>query len=172
MRIFVRVMLALGILLSFSLEPVAAETMYAKKDRVKVTIKKTPRSKVVTTLGLGEKVEIIKKEKRQYQVKLKNGETGWVFKFKLSASKPRARNRGKSGLSGLTGKSVVVAKESRAGGSIRGLKESTEKYVKDKHINPAHQTSVDKMEQFQVTEQELLVFQEQGGVGAYAGGGQ
>ena len=138
MTISLRIVLILGLLFSFSIESVMAETMYAKKDQVKVTVKKSPTSKVVSTLGLGEKVEVLKKEKRQYQVKLKNGKTGWVFKFKLSGTKPKSTRRGSSALSGLTGKNVVVAKEARAGGSIRGLKESTEEYAQRKQISPAH----------------------------------
>lgn len=148
-----------------------AETMYAKKDRVKVTAEQSPTSKVVATLGLGDEVEVVEKSGRQYQVKLRSGKTGWVFKFKLSDEKPTGK-KGKSSLSGLTGKNIVVAKEARAGGSIRGLKETTEQYAERKQIDPAYRRSVDKMEQFTVTEDELVQFQKEGGVGEYAGGGQ
>ena len=148
-----------------------AETMYAKKSRVKVTAEKSPTSKVIATLNLGDQVEVIKKSGRQYQVKLSSGGTGWVFKFKLSAKKP-AGKKGGSSLSGLTGKNIVVAKEARAGGSIRGLKETTETYAESKKINPAYRRSVDKMEQVVIPDQELARFQQEGGIGEYAGGGQ
>ena len=171
MTITFRIVLFLGLLLGFAIDSVMAETMYAKKDSVKVTVKKSPTSQVVSTLALGEEVEVLKKEKRQYYVKLENGKTGWVFKFKLSGTKPKS-GRGSSALSGLTGKNVVVAKEARAGGSIRGLKESTEEYAKRKQISPAHQQAVDKMEQFQVSPNDLLQFQKEGGVGEFSGGEQ
>lgn len=148
-----------------------AETMYAKKDRVKVTSEKSPKSKVVATLRLGDAVDVLKKSGRQYKVKLGSGATGWVFKFKLSEKKPSGKSGG-SGLSALTGKSTVVAQEARAGGSIRGLKETTEQYAERKHISPVHRRSVDKMEQFVITDEELNRFKQDGGVGEYAGGGQ
>ena len=148
-----------------------AETMYAKKSRVKVTAEKSPTSKVIATLDLGDQVEVLEKSGRQYQVKLSSGAKGWVFKFKLSEDKPSGK-KGGSSLSGLTGKNIVVAKEARAGGSIRGLKETTEHYAESKKINPAYRRSVDKMEQVVIPEQELARFQQEGGIGEYAGGGQ
>ena len=41
-----------------------------------------------------------------------------------------------------------------------------------KKINPEHRRSVDKMEQFVISEDELANFQREGGIGEYAGGGQ
>ncbi|RMH06867.1 MAG: hypothetical protein D6704_06200 [Nitrospirae bacterium] len=148
-----------------------AGTMYAKKDHVRVTVAKSPTSRVVATLKRGEPVAVIKKSGRHYQVKLKNGRTGWVFKFKLTDKKPTAR-RGRGGLSALTGKSMVMAKEARAGGSIRGLKETTQRYVHDKHLDPVYQKAVEAMEQRVISDEELARFQREGGVGEFSGGGQ
>lgn len=148
-----------------------AETMYAKKNGVKVTAEKSPTSKVVGKLNTGDRVEVLKKAGRQYRVKLPNGKTGWVFKFKLSAKKPAGKSGGSS-LSALTGKTTIAARESRSGGSIRGLKETTEQYAQGKNIDPAHRRSVDAMEAFRVSDAELARFQQEGGVGEYSGGGQ
>ena len=147
-----------------------AETMYAKKDRVKVTAEKSPTSPVVATLKVGDQVEVLKKSGRQYQVKLKSGKSGWVFKFKLSDKQPKGTSGGSS-LSGLTGKNVVVAQEARAGGSIRGLKETSKQYADKKQISEADRRSVDKMEQRTVTDEELDQFKKEGQIGEYAGGG-
>lgn len=165
-------LVVVGLIVPLVAGPVFAETMYAKKDRVKVTEEKSPTSKAVGTLHLGDRVQVVKKLKRQYQVKLGNGKTGWVFKFKLTSKKPAGKSRGGSGLSGLAGKRVVMAKEARAGGSIRGLKETTEQYAQRKQISPADKQSVTKMEQLVVSDDELSRFQQEGGVGEYAGGGQ
>ncbi len=148
-----------------------AETMYAKKDGVKVTAEKSPKSQVVGNLNTGDQVEIVKKDGRQYQVKLPNGKSGWVFKFKLSETEP-AEKSGGSSLSGLTGKTTIAARESRSGGSIRGLKETTEQYAQGKNIDPAHRRSVDAMVAFSVSGSELAQFQQAGQVGDYSGGGQ
>ena len=147
----------------------AATTMWAKKDRVKVTAEQSPTSTVVATLRVGDPVQVIQKSGRQYKVKLKNGKSGWVFKFKLSDTQPE-KAAGGSGLSGLAGDNTVVAQEARAGGSIRGLKETTEQYAEKKHISEADRRSVEKMEQRTVTDDELDKFKRDGQVGEYAGG--
>ncbi|MEC4675083.1 MAG: SH3 domain-containing protein [Nitrospirota bacterium] len=149
-----------------------AETMYAKRGGTKVTAAPSPTSKVVGTLNVGDRVQVLKKDGRKYQVKLSNGRTGWVFKFKLTASKPAGKSKGGSGLSALTGRSTIAAREARAGGSIRGLKETTANYAKGKHIDPAHQRAVDDMEARVVTIAELAAFQREGGLGEYSGGAQ
>ena len=149
-----------------------AATMYAKTGGVKVTVKPSPTSAVVGTLNQGDPVQVLKKEGRKLQVKLSNGKTGWVFQFKLADSKPAKSSGGRSALSGLTGKNTIAAREARSGGSIRGLKETTANYAKDKHIDPSYQRAVDDMEAFIVTTDELAAFQREGGVGEYSGGVQ
>jgi len=167
-------LILLSLTLAFIMMPVLshAETMYAKRGGTKVTLAPSPTSKVVGTLNVGDRVQVLKKDGRKYQVKLANGRTGWVFKFKLTASKPAGKSRGRSGLSALTGRSAISAREARAGGSIRGLKETTANYAKGKRIDPVYQQAVDKMEARVVSADELSAFQRQGGIGEYSGGAQ
>jgi len=147
-----------------------AATLYAKQNDVKVTAEKSPTSAVVTMLTLGEPVTVLSKAGRLAKVKTAKGKTGWVFTFRLSSTKPSAK--GGSGLSGLTGKRQIAARESRAGGSIRGLKESTEQYAKDKQIKQEHRDAVDRMEAFSVTSDELMKFKKAGNLGEFSGGAQ
>ena len=150
--------------------PAWASTSFAKQDGVKITAKKSPRSKVLTTLKLGDAVTVLSVEGRMAKVKTTKGKTGWVFKFRLSPKKPTAR--GSSGLFGLKGRKKIAARESRAGGSIRGLKESTEQYAKDKHIGQEHQDAVDRMEALVIPPDELLEFKKAGHLGEFSGGAQ
>lgn len=147
-----------------------AATLYAKQDGVKITTEKSPTSKVVTKLKLGESVTVLSKAGRLAKVKTAKGKTGWVFTFRLSATKPKGKSG--SGLSGLTGRRKIAARESRAGGSIRGLKESTEQYAKDKKIKQEHRDAVDRMEAFSVTANELMKFKKAGNLGEFSGGAQ
>lgn len=149
-----------------------AATMYAKRDGTKVTSQPSPTSGVVGHLNTGDAVQVLKKDGRKLQVKLPNGKVGWVFEFKLTDDKPSKSSGGSSVLSGLTGKSTIAAREARAGGSIRGLKETTANYAKGKHIDPAFQRAVDDMEARVVTREELLAFQREGGIGEFSGGAQ
>ena len=169
MSITVRIFFFSLLLLGFSAGNLFAETLYAKKDRVKVTAEKSPTSPVVAMLSLGDQVEVIEKSGRLYKVNLISGKTGWVFKFKLSEKQPEAKQGGSS-LAGLTGESTVVAQEARAGGSIRGLKETTEQYADKKHISDADRRSVEKMEQRTVPDDEMDQFKKDGRIGEYGGG--
>ena len=146
-----------------------AASLFAKQDGVKVTAEKSPTSKVLTTLNLGDAVTVLSVEGRLAKVKTIKGKTGWVFKFRLSTEKPSTRSG--SGLSGLTGRKFA-ARESRAGGSIRGLKESTEQYAKTRHIKQEHQDAVDRMEAFLISPIELMEFKKAGNLGEFSGGVQ
>lgn len=146
-----------------------AEVWYAKQDGVKITAEKSPLSKVVATLRLGDQVQVLEKSGRHYRIKTAGGKTGWVFKFKLSESKGSAKESGDL-LAGLTGESRIAAREARAGGSIRGLKEIPERYATNKQIDPAHKDAVERMERRTIARDELLEFQRQGRVGEFGGG--
>ena len=145
-----------------------AATLYAKQEKVKVTAKPSPTSALITTLKLGEAVTVLAEKGRSVKVKTAKEKVGWVFKFRLASKKPSARSG--SLLSGLTGRRTIAARESRAGGSIRGLKESTQEYAKQKQIKPEHQEAVDKMEAFVLSPEELTLFKRNGQLGEFAGG--
>lgn len=148
-----------------------AGTMYSKKNGVKVTVNKSPLSKVVGNLRLGDAVKVLGISGRHAKVQLSSGKTGWVFKFKLSDKKVKTR-RGRSALSILSGEERIAARESRSGGSIRGLKEVSETYAKGHQIAPMHKEAVDRMEQLRIPQEELLRFQQEGQIGEFSGGGQ
>ena len=163
--------IAIGLLtFALCLLPMAgwAATLYAKQEKVKVTAKPSPTSALIATLKLGEAVTVLSEKGRSVKVKTAKKKVGWVFKFRLASKKPNARSG--SRLSGLTGRRTIAARESRAGGSIRGLKESTQAYAKQKQIKPEHQKAVDKMEAFVLSPEELTAFKRNGQLGEFAGG--
>lgn len=147
-----------------------AATLYAKQDDVKVTAEKSPTSAVIATLALGDAVTVLAEDGRLAKVKAANGKTGWVFKFRLAEEKPSSG--GGLGLSGLMGKKTIAARESQAGGSIRGLKESTEQYAKAKQIKQEHRDAVDRMEAFSIAPDEWMQFKKTGNLGEFSGGVQ
>ena len=147
-----------------------ATTYYAKKNGVKITAEKSPTSAIIATLQLGDAVTVLAEKGRLLKVKTANKKVGWVFKFRLAKEKPASRSG--SRLSGLTGRRRIAARESRAGGSIRGLKEATEQYAKQKHIKPEYQQAVDKMEEFVIGPEEFEQFKKNGHLGEFAGGVQ
>jgi len=76
-----RILIVAVLFVGFTAGNVLAETMWAKKDRVKVTTQKSPTSAVVAILRVGDRVQVVQKSGRQYRVKLRNGKSGWVFIF-------------------------------------------------------------------------------------------
>ena len=73
-------------------------------------------------------------------------------------------------LSGLTGETRIAAREASTGGSIRGLKETSEHYAETKQIDPASRNAVQKMEDRAISREDLLKFQREGSVGEFSGG--
>jgi uncharacterized protein YgiM (DUF1202 family) len=147
-----------------------ASSLFAKQDGINVTADKVPTSAVVATLKLGEEVTVLSEEGRLVNVKTAAGKTGWVFKFRLTEEKPSTG--GGLGLSGLTGQTTIAAREARAGGSIRGLKESTEQYAKTKDIQQEHRDAVDRMTAYSISAEELMQFKKTGNLGEFLGGAQ
>ncbi len=162
----VLVMLTLGPLL---LIPAAlfAQTMYVSRDEVKVTEEKSPTSKVVETLRRGTQVQVIEKSDRHVKIQAPSGKTGWVFKFTLSDQK--VGGGGGNLLSVVTGDTRIAAREAGTGGSIRGLKETSERYATAKHVDQASKEAVQRMEDRVISREELLRFQQEGSVGEFAG---
>ena len=96
------------------------EIWYVTGGSVNVTKEKSPVSEIVKTLKHGEQVKVLDKGRSYYQVKVGKERVGWVAKSKLSQDKPAARTEASSRLAQVKGKSSILPKESRTGGSIRG----------------------------------------------------
>ena len=161
--------ISVGLMLLLAPENLFAQTMYINKDGVKVTQEESPMSRVVETLRLGDQVRIVEKSARHYKIRTASGKTGWVFKFKLS-EKEVVGGGGGDALSALTGESRVAAREAGTAGSIRGLKETSERYAKTKQFDPASKDAVERMEDRTISRDDLLKFQREGSVGEFSGG--
>ncbi|MCP9447981.1 MAG: SH3 domain-containing protein [Nitrospira sp.] len=164
---FALVIFMLGILVTLSPAILLAQTMYISRDEVKMTEEKSPTSKVVETLRRGTQVRVIEKSDRHFKVQTPSGKTGWVFKFTLSNQK--AGGGGSDLLSVVTGDTRIAAREAGTGGSIRGLKETSERYATTKHVDQAAKDAVQRMEDRVIPRDELLKFQREGSVGEFSG---
>lgn len=162
--------MTVGLVLLLTPGLLAAQTMYIGKDEVKVTEDKSPMSRVVDTLRLGDQVRVLEKSDRHYKIQAPSGKTGWVFKFKLSDKKVGGGEGGDL-LSGLTGENLIAAREASTGGSIRGLKETSERYAKTKGVDPSSRDAVQRMDNRVISRDDLLQFQREGSVGEFSGGG-
>lgn len=159
-------------LVALALFPMTAqgkEVLYAKKQGVKVKKTVSPISKTLYTLNKGTSVTVLKHNGRYIQVRLKGNQNGWVFKYHLTKLIPANKNT-TGGLSSLFGeRNKVSLKESRSGGSIRGLQPVTQTYVRNKKIQPANLEAVQRMERYHLSQADLLQFQKEGSLGEFSG---
>ncbi len=144
-----------------------AETLYVKRSGTKLRDAASARAPVVRILGIGAPVEVLKKSRIFYQVKLPEGDTGWVYKFKLSPQAP-VDPAFDPGLWGVLGNGpVIAAKEADSGSMIRGLKPLLDEKAVQSGASGADIQAVEAMEVPQVTPEELDAFLSARGLGPY-----
>lgn len=143
-----------------------SKTMYVKKSGTKLRSADSTKSKVLGKLGKGTALDVTEKSGKFLKVSTPDGQSGWIFKFKLTAKKPAGSGGGGDFLGALGGQQIA-ARESSSGSSIRGLSPMSEKHAKNKGISQSNIDDVKKMEQFKVSDQELQNFLSQGKLGEY-----
>jgi uncharacterized protein YgiM (DUF1202 family) len=165
---FNRFLLIVSVFAVFTLPHLAiAETWYVKKSATKLQAEASARSKVLGTLKQGTPVEIIKKSGKFFKVSTA-GNTGWVFRFKLSKKAPPAAQGDEDVLGALGGSQRMAARESASGSSIRGLSPVAEQHARKKGATSASIQAVKDMEDFKIQPKELDRFLQKGKLGEYA----
>lgn len=165
---FLTVIILSIVLIFLSPASLFAKTVYAKKNKTKITEAPSPKSKTITLINPDTPLLVMNKKGKFLYVKLPNGKKGWVFKFKVMNKKP-AQEKGDGDLFALlAGERTIKADEASTGGSIRGLNKVSEKYAKGEGINPEHIQAVKNMENFKVSSKKLDIFMSEGRLGEYA----
>ena len=156
------VLILWGILCSSAL----AETVYVNAKTAPLKSDKTASSSVIAELKRGDELSVIKKEGNWYQVRTKQGKTGWIYSFKITTKKPE---KGAGLLEELgRGTGTVTAKEASTSASIRGLSPTSERYAGRANIRAEHIAGVKKMETFRVSQEDVERFLKEGRLGEYA----
>jgi uncharacterized protein YgiM (DUF1202 family) len=143
-----------------------AETWYVKKSSTKLQAEASARSKVISKLQKGTAVEVEKKAGKFFRVSA-GGESGWIFRFKLSKKAPSTGQGGGDALSALGGNQRMAARESASGSSIRGLSPVSEQHARKKGASSESIQAVKDMENFKIRPEELDRFLEKGKLGEY-----
>jgi hypothetical protein len=146
---------------------VIAETWYVKKSATKLQAEAKARSKVLGKLNKGTPVDVLGKSGKFYKVSAA-GETGWIFRFRLTKVAPSGSGGDGDVLGALGGQQQIAARESAYGSSIRGLSPVSEEHAIKKGASPASIESVKEMERYKVDDEALDKFLEEGRLGAYA----
>ena len=120
-------------------------------------------AQVLAQLPRGTEVSVLSQQGSWCET-LAAGKKGWIYKFKLSSSKPAS---GSGMLAGLGG-GGAAAREGSTAASIRGLSPTSERYAGRAKITPQDVAMVKHMESLRVSPKEVNEFLRAGHLGEYA----
>ncbi len=149
------------------------EKLWISSKGAKLKSEKSSSSETVANLKIGTKLTVISFEKRWYNVKTKDGKTGWIYRGKVSESKPDVSENEKDsgGLGGLLDNiagSNIQANASDTSRSIRGLSPEAEEYSNQTGKPKECRTALDSVLELKVHDNEIEKFLKNGRIGEYA----
>ena len=146
----------------------SAQTLYVKKSGTKLRSKDSAKAEVIAKLAKGTPIKVTRKGKKFYKVKTAKNQTGWIFKFKLTAKAPSGSSGKGDFLGALGGQQKMAANASSSDSSIRGLSPIAENRAREKGVPNENIEAVKQMENFRITSKELDDFLLPGKLGEYA----
>jgi uncharacterized protein YgiM (DUF1202 family) len=160
--------MAIGYLLLFwimisGFSSALAETLYVKTPSAELKNSTAATAQVVAQLPRGTALTVKSKQGNWIEVTA-GGKTGWVYRFKVSTTKPSGG--GGDLLAGLGG-GGAKAREGSTAVSMRGLSPTSEKYAGRANITPAHIDMVKHMEAVKVDQAQVATFLKDGKLGEY-----
>jgi uncharacterized protein YgiM (DUF1202 family) len=151
----------------------AQQTIWVSSPNAKIKSEKGASSTTVAILEMGTALSVISTKGRWYQVETASGETGWIYRGKVSNIRPETaetQNKGDSLDSlfgGLTGSSIR-ADTSDTSRSIRGLSPEAQAYAKTRKTPEKYQYALDKTLSIEIIDKEIEHFLREGRIGEYA----
>ncbi len=145
----------------------AAETLYVQGRSAVLRDGKTSLDPVVTRLQHGQDLTLLKKEGDWLEVRTEGGKTGWIYRTKVTSTKPEG---GGNSLLEAMGKSLREGEASAvtASAGARGLDKTSKAYADRVGITQQHRDEVDRMTGYQIPDQEIEQFLREGRLGEYA----
>jgi len=123
----------------------------------------------LAVLDVGAEVELLSTEGRWYEIKTKDGESGWIYRGRVSETAPVAEvSQGDDLFAGLGG-SGISSKDASTSRSIRGLSKETEAYAKRRGTSVDQKKALETVLSWSVGEESLEKFLVAGKIGEYAG---
>lgn len=166
--------LMMVVILAMTGVSLAAETLWVSSTNAKLKSDKTASSDTVTTLDVGAELTVLKTDGKWHQVKTASGKKGWIYRGKVSDTKPDILADEKSGddglgglLGGLTG-SGINAESTDSSRSIRGLSPEAEAYANQTGKPKAYREALDAVLAVKTSDKEIEQFLKNGHIGEYA----
>jgi uncharacterized protein YgiM (DUF1202 family) len=153
---------------------ISSQILYVTSEDATLKAEKSSSSATISELRRGSALTQISKEGRWYQVKTPAGETGWIYRGKVSAEKPEIDESGEDeeeGLGGLLGDlsgSDIDADAADSSRSIRGLSPEAKEYAKNTGSTQESQDALDSVLARTTAPEDIDQFLKAGKVGEYA----
>jgi len=152
---------------------VAATTLYVTSENAQLKSGNSSSSSTIMELGRGAELTLVARQGRWYQVTTDTNNTGWIYRGKVSESKPESDDTGGDGagigglLSGLSG-SDINADAADSSRSIRGLSLEAKEYARATGTPKQSQDALDSVISRTVSDRDIELFLKNGRIGEYA----
>ncbi len=145
---------------------VCAETVYVQAKTAQLRSGKTSLDSVVANVKYGEALDVVRREGNWIEVKTVGGANGWIFSNKTSSSKPSENNDTLARLGQSMRSGDASATTASAG--ARGLDKASEGYANRAGISQRDRDAVNRMNAYQIPDQDVEEFLREGALGEYA----
>lgn len=151
----------------------AGENVWVSSSRAELKAASQASSRTIRKLDKGARLQVVLMDGRWYQVRTANGESGWVYRGKVSSKPPAGTEPDGGGgslgelLGDLSGSSIQADKATTSR-SIRGLSPEAQEYARQTGAPKAYQQALDKVFAVKVKDEEIESFLEKGRIGEYA----
>lgn len=146
----------------------AGGTMWVTSEKARLKSKPKASSTTLATVSVGAKVSVLESKKRWYKVRTASGKKGWMYRGKLSDTRPAKETEDSDNLFSSMRASSISADEAQTSRSIRGLSSETEQYARKRKTPAAYKEALDQVLAIRITDKEVDVFLRAGKVGEYA----
>lgn len=119
----------------------------------------------VAALPVGAELTVVSTQDKWLQVSTAEGQKGWIYRGKISSTKPAGSG---GGLFGPLGKSSIQVSAADTSRSIRGLSPEAEAYAQGAKTSAEYKRAVDRTLALAVTPEEVEKFLRDGKIGEYA----
>ncbi len=155
----------------FSSTAMAGNALWVTADNATLKASRSASASTVATLPVGMQLTQLDYQSRWYQVRAASGQTGWIYRGKVSSQPPAGQAASTDGvgnlLAGLSGSSIQAdaADTSR---SIRGLSPAAQAYARQNGSAAVYQQALDQVLKRHVDNPQIDQFLKSGQIGEYA----
>jgi uncharacterized protein YgiM (DUF1202 family) len=145
---------------------VYAAEVYVQAKSAQLRDGKTSLSQVLATVTFGQPLQVVQEEKDWLEVRTADGLQGWIFASKTSPTRPAGSASSLARL-GQALRQTEAAPVTASTGA-RGLDKVSQAYANQSGIPQQYQDAVDRMAAYQLSDQEVEGFLQEGRLGEYA----